>query len=373
MQRRTQWMSVSAKGARSNNPAAFDERCIPPGGVAPSSNTAGILGRRALPDGRLARLGATRGFYIGLLGLTLALGLRAAAQAPAPAQPPAPAQTPAQPAQTPPEAGAHGQPAPPREDEEKPRFPAHQRPPAPPELLERGRAQFAGMCSACHGADARGGQLGGPNLLRSQLVLDDKDAELIIPVVQNGRPGPPPMPPLPVGVDDIKAIAAYVHSLQALSDNQGAPPIAEQNLNLLVGDAKAGEAFFAKACASCHSPTGDLQGIATRVPKTMALQNLWVSGGRATERGGPRRSSPPKPVTATVTLASGERVSGALLKLDDFLATLLLEDGTTRSFRRSGATPKIEVQDPLAQHKVLLTQLTNANMHDVTAYLSTFK
>src|SRR6185436_21126345 len=105
-----------------------------------------------------------------------------------------------------------------------PRFPAHQRPLPSAEVLERGKAQYAGVCSACHGADARGGQLGGPNLLRSQLVLDDKDGELIIPVVQNGRPGPPPMPPLPVAVGDIKAIAAYIHSLQAQGSNQGGPP-----------------------------------------------------------------------------------------------------------------------------------------------------
>src|SRR5882762_3973946 len=38
-----------------------------PGGVAPRSNTPGILGRRALPSGRLARLGATPDFHHGLL------------------------------------------------------------------------------------------------------------------------------------------------------------------------------------------------------------------------------------------------------------------------------------------------------------------
>jgi cytochrome c oxidase cbb3-type subunit III len=106
----------------------------------------------------------------------------------------------------------------------------------------------------------------------------------------------------------------------------------------------------------------------------MALQNLWVSGGRATERGpnrGARRM--PKPTTATVTLASGEKVSGQLLRLDDFLATLLLEDGTTRTIRRTGATPRIEVQDPTAAHRALLGTLTNANMHDVTAFLATLK
>jgi cytochrome c oxidase cbb3-type subunit 3 len=321
------------------------------------------------------------------LGLALSVGLRAAGQAPAaPAQAPA-NQTPAgQPPAAPPPAaqpqqGAHGEPVPPPRpaggfQEEPPRFPAHQRPPASPELLERGKAQYAGICSACHGADARGGQLGGPNLLRSQLVLDDKDAELIIPVVQNGRPGPPPMPPLPVAVDDIKAIAAWLHSLQAQGTNQGGPPPGpETELNIVVGDAKAGEAFFAKQCASCHSTTGDLQGLATRVASPMALQNLWVSGGVARPRGARRAGPPPsaKPILATVTLASGEKIAGRLVRLDDFLVTLVTDDSTPRTIRRTGATPKIEVQDPLARHRELLGVLTNTNMHDVTAFLSTLK
>src|SRR5947208_5519574 len=60
----------------------FDGRCIPsppqrgcrvgdPGAgcVAPRSNTPGILGRRALPTGRLARLGATPDFHDGRFSL----------------------------------------------------------------------------------------------------------------------------------------------------------------------------------------------------------------------------------------------------------------------------------------------------------------
>jgi cytochrome c oxidase cbb3-type subunit 3 len=308
------------------------------------------------------------------------------AQQPAPPQP-APAQpAPAQPAQAPPAqappappATGHGGPEaapPPRPAfQEPPRFPAHQRPQAAPEVLARGKAQYAAMCSACHGADARGGQLGGPNLLRSQLVLDDKEGELIVPVVQQGRPGPPPMPPIPAALEDVKAIVAHLHNLQAQGSNQGGPPPgSEAELDILVGNAKAGEAFFAQQCASCHSPAGDLQGIASRAGKPAALQNLWVSGGRATARGpngGQRR--PPKPTTATVTLPSGETLAGELLRLDDFLVTLRLEDGSTRSVRRSGATPRIDVQDPLTKHRELLGALTNANMHDVTAYLATLK
>jgi len=53
---------------RGGSPPAFDGRCIPAGCVAPSSNIPDILGRRALPSGRLARLDATPDFRHGLLG-----------------------------------------------------------------------------------------------------------------------------------------------------------------------------------------------------------------------------------------------------------------------------------------------------------------
>jgi cytochrome c oxidase cbb3-type subunit III len=327
-----------------------------------------------------------------VLAFALAVGLRVLAQAPAPAGQPAPAQvqggqgqggqspagqTPAHggpdapqppaPA-TPPRPGGGFQPPPPR-------FPAHQRAQASQETLDRGRAQYAGLCSACHGADARGGQLGGVNLLRSPVVLADNAGELIIPIVQNGRPGTL-MAPMPMAVEDIKAVAAYLHSLQAQGSNQGGPPPGPPvELNILVGDAKAGAAYFAATCAGCHSATGDLQGIATRVSDPKALQNLWVSGGRALGRGPGRRAAAAggKPVTATVTLGSGETVTGRLMRLDDFLVTVGLEDGTTRTIRRSGDSPRIAIDDPMERHRELLGVYTNQNMYDVTAYLATLK
>ena len=50
--------------AHGESPAAFERRRIPPGYVASRSNTAGILSRRALPDGRIATLGATRDSHL---------------------------------------------------------------------------------------------------------------------------------------------------------------------------------------------------------------------------------------------------------------------------------------------------------------------
>jgi len=62
------FLARAALAARGESLAAFDGRCILGGCVAPPSNTHGILGRRALPARRLARLGATPDFHHWLLG-----------------------------------------------------------------------------------------------------------------------------------------------------------------------------------------------------------------------------------------------------------------------------------------------------------------
>jgi len=260
-------------------------------------------------------------------------------------------------------------------------LPAQQRPPGDPEVIARGKPIFITNCSSCHGADLRGGVTGGPNLLRSAVVLMDQHGELILPIVRGARAerGMPPLPQLTD--DDVKAVAEYIHSIVATARNQGAPPESETPPpNAVVGDAKAGEVFFAAKCSSCHSPTGDLAGIGTRVDEGKALQNYWVVGGGGGGRGGRggrggqgAETSDRRTVTATVTLANGEKVTGQLARLDNFFVTLLLDDGRLRTIRREGPLPKVEVKDPLEFHKNLPAILTDKDMHDVTAYLATLK
>jgi len=147
-----------------------------------------------------------------------------------------------------------------------------------------------------------------------------------------------------------------------------------------VGDATAGQAYFAANCSSCHSPTGDLNGLAQRYADPMALQNAWVSGGGGGGRGGrggggaaPAGAPSRREVRVTVTLASGEKVEGRLGRIDDFIVTLTQADGTSRSFRRDGDLPRIDIRDPLDAHKKLLLVYTDTDMHNVTAFLATLK
>ena len=258
-------------------------------------------------------------------------------------------------------------------------FPAQQRPPGDPAVIERGKGLYTATCSACHGVDLRGGPTGGPNLLRSQVVLNDQHGELILPIVHGAR-AERGMPALPLPDPDVVAIAEFIHSVVAAGGRQGRPPESDAPPpNAIVGDAAAGEIYFKAKCSQCHSPTGDLQGIGTRIPEGKALQNAWVTGAGAAD-GGRGRGAPPaadspdsKAVIAIITLPTGEQIQGPLVRIDNFLITVRQADGTLRTIRRAGDTPKIELKDPLAGHKALLAELTDKNMHDVTAYLAGLK
>jgi cytochrome c oxidase cbb3-type subunit 3 len=251
-------------------------------------------------------------------------------------------------------------------------FPAQQRAPGDPALIARGNGLYGVHCRACHGIDLRGGDQGGPNLLRSQVVLNDQNGELITPIVQNGQQGAGVMPAIPLVAEDIRAIAEYLHSVAATMRGQGSPPAgAPAVLDIVVGDPAAGRSYFTAKCSSCHSTTGDLQGIASRIPDPMALQNHWISAGGGLGRGG--RGGPGAPRQVTVTAASGQKVEGTLVRIDDFYVALQLADGTPRSFRRTGEVPLIDIRDPLEPHKKLLPTYTDKDIHDVTAYLVTLK
>jgi cytochrome c oxidase cbb3-type subunit 3 len=180
------------------------------------------------------------------------------------------------------------------------------------------------------------------------------------------------MPAIRVTPDDARAIAEYIHSVAATMRGQGNPPPGPAAvLNVLVGDPTAGGAYFDAKCGSCHSATGDLRGIGTRLADPTALQNYWISAGGGLGRGG--RGGRGRPIPVTVTPAPGQRVEGTLVRLDDFYVVVALEDGTQRTFHRDGERPAVDVRDPLEPHKQLLPTYGDQDIHNVTAYLVTLK
>ena len=236
---------------------------------------------------------------------------------------------------------------------------------------QRGKTTWTAECATCHGADARGTPKG-PNLIRSTLVLHDRNGSDIGPVLKKGHPARMGEATTSFTDDQINELAQFLR--QRINDSFRGSPIFKVR-DVLTGDAKAGEAYFTGAgqCATCHPPTGDLAGIGRKYEPVDLQQRMLFPGGG---RGGRGRGAPAAPsrstVTVTVTPQSGQPVSGTLVEMDDFTVTLREASGAVRTFNRSPSL-KVEKNDPLAAHRQLLDRITDKNMHDLVAYLETLK
>lgn len=242
---------------------------------------------------------------------------------------------------------------------------AHHRryhPPVAPEnptAVARGQATFRSTCGFCHGEDATGGR--GPDLVRSVLVSHDQKGSLITPVVRNGRPDKG-MPAFSSLTDQqVSDIVEFLHYRQFQALHNGRVASTYPLSRLLTGDAAAGKRFFydAGGCSKCHSVTGDLAGVAKKY-SPVDLQQQMVY---------PAEKAPPE--TATVTLTDGTRFEGKVVRNDEFRISLICKDGWYRSWPLSSVN--VQIHDPLAAHRQLMFTYTDADIHNLFAFLETLK
>ena len=222
---------------------------------------------------------------------------------------------------------------------------------------DRGRAVYAKHCINCHGSTAKGTDRG-PDLIRSTVVLRDRHGNAIGPAI---RPAGPHQATL-TGPEIID-LSHFLHQrVEAVASNRNP----RGPLPVLTGDPEAGRAYFngAGRCSSCHSAAGDLAGIATRIPDAANLQQRFLFP--ALRRGGAKQ------VEVTVTVAKQAPVTGVLVRIDDFFVSLREPSGEYRAFNR-GPRVTVAVNDPLAAHHELLDRYTDADMHNLTAYLARLK
>ncbi|HUB33773.1 MAG TPA: c-type cytochrome [Bryobacteraceae bacterium] len=222
-------------------------------------------------------------------------------------------------------------------------------------VVEKGQTVFRRDCAFCHGRDAAGGE-SGPDLTRSKLVAGDAGGAAIGPVVRNGRPGQG-MPAFHLPEDELAAVVAFLHGQHAKAEAKPGERRGVDVADLQTGDAAAGKQYFEKACAGCHSPEKDLKGIASRV-KGLALEQRMLY---------PRNAK----ATVTVTPADGAAATGTLAYLDEFTVALKDAAGTYRSW--AVADVQYKVSAPADAHADLLPRYTDADIHNLMAYLQTLR
>jgi len=240
--------------------------------------------------------------------------------------------------------------------------------PPDPAAVARGQKIFVPTCGFCHGTNATGGE-SGPDLVRSVIVLHDNNGSTIGPVVLKGRPSKGMPAFSSMTPDQISDIAAFLKSRTQAAANRMEYKIQ----NIVTGDPKAGQAFFngPGTCNKCHSPTGDLAKIADKYDP-VKLQSKLLYPRTSRSRGNPEEET--APAKATVTLPSGQTVTGILENIDDFNVSLRDSSGDYHSYPLEGRDAvKVQIADPLDAHVALLKKYTNADMHNVLAYLETLK
>jgi cytochrome c oxidase cbb3-type subunit 3 len=225
--------------------------------------------------------------------------------------------------------------------------------------VTQGRALFQSTCGFCHGPDATGSRA--PDLIRSPVTLRDENGNALGPVIRNGRPdkGMPSFSTLKGS--QIASIVAFLHHQADAALRSAKVPGDYPVAKLLTGNKNEGKAFFdgAGGCAACHSVTGDLAGIAKRLsPVDLQQQMVYPSDSHVKQ-------------TATVTLRDGQKFEGPLVHEDEFNIGITAQDGWYHSWPKSEV--KVEIKDPLEAHRELMNKYTDADVHNLFAYLETLK
>jgi cytochrome c oxidase cbb3-type subunit III len=224
-------------------------------------------------------------------------------------------------------------------------------------LVDGGASLFQQNCAFCHGRDAGGGE-SGPDLTRSKLVKEDVGGDKIGAVVRNGRPEKG-MPPFNLSDSQIARLTAFIHTQQSAALTRKGGRKGVDVADLQTGNVEAGKQYFngAGGCATCHSPTGDLAGVAKRY-EGLALEEQMLYPRNAKSK-------------VAVTRADGQATTGTLEYLDEFTLGLIDSSGVYRSWRTTDVQYKVDA--PVNAHVELFSKYTDTDIHNLMAYLQTLR
>ena len=229
---------------------------------------------------------------------------------------------------------------------------------APPSgVTQIGARLFQQNCAFCHGRDGQGGETG-PDLTRSKLVISDVRGDKISEVVRNGRLEKK-MPAFNFSGDEMLGLAAFIHAQELKAVSQAGRRKGVDVADLQSGNIEAGKQYFngAGTCSSCHSPEGDLAGVATRY-QGLQLEERMLYPKDAKSR-------------VTVTLHSGQKVSGVVAYMDEFTVGLSDVNGNYRYWPVGEI--KYALDSPVQAHADLFGKYTDDDIHNLMAYIQTLR
>jgi cytochrome c oxidase cbb3-type subunit III len=216
------------------------------------------------------------------------------------------------------------------------------------------RQIFESTCAGCHGLDGRGGERG-PDISTRQQVVQLSDGDTL-EILRKGRPaaGMPPFDSL--GSANLKALLAYLRSLQG-----------KRVGTVLPGDPLKGKSlFFGKArCSECHMLQGaggflgrDLSTYGATLSPAEIRANL-LRPGESTDRANK---------TAVITLRDARAFTGVIRNEDNFSIQLQSFDGTFHFLNRSDVARVEFLPEPImpADYSTILKP---AELDDLVSYL----
>jgi cytochrome c oxidase cbb3-type subunit III len=167
------------------------------------------------------------------------------------------------------------------------------------------------------------------------------------------------MPAFNFSSDEIESLVAFIRYREVTAAAHPGGRRGVSVADLQTGNVDAGRTFFegAGGCAQCHSPTGDLAHLASRYEGLKLEQRMLYPEGAKS--------------TVTVTLPSGEKITGTLTYHDEFTVSLRDATGAWRSWPTSRVRYTIDA--PVEAHVRLFPKYTDDDIHNLMAYLQTLR
>jgi cytochrome c553 len=165
------------------------------------------------------------------------------------------------------------------------------------------------------------------------------------------------MPAFRLSNEEMRSLAAFIHHEAGSSRPGGRRGVDVRDLQ--TGDVAAGKAYFngAGGCTKCHSPTGDLAGVASRFEGLKLEERMLYPHDTKTQ--------------VTVTLPTGQQITGLLAYRDEF--TIGLRDSNRVYHSWPVTRIHFTVDSPVDAHVDLFSKYTDDDIHNLMAYIQTLR